>query len=792
MTWRRGRRPRLVPRPRRSAGRSRLLRVVRRSRLLRRVGAASLAAAAVAYVVLGLLSARTDTTATTFLPPSDPTITTLNEAGSSFGGDPVVVLAESDQPRALLGPDEIPKLIGAEGKLSKLPGVAAVYGPGTVLNQIAGSAQDMMATLSGRRDAVRKQATDQAQAQGATPQAADAAGNDAVAGFDQRYGPLLVRALPAGLPTVRNPSFVDAVTFDQQGAPRSEMQFVVPNQNAVSIIVRPRPGLDQAATAQLVDDARATVTGAGLAASRITVTGTPAVTASLGTTVEQEIPLLGALAVGLIAVCYGALRWRRRVRERLLPVAATLGATLLTLATLGWVGRPLSLGVVAFLPILIGIGSDFPAYLVDGTRRRIVVVTAAASAAGFGSLALSPLPFVRDLGVALAIGVLMTTALGFTVTRFLVRPERPVREAPPDVAPRTTPRWQRWSALAALALVAGVGWALLPHVDVAARPDQLAAGLPAIGDAQHAEDVLGSSGEMQILLRGPDVASPQALQWMRQVEDDTIVQFGDRMRPIVSLPDQLRFLGPSPSPEEIGAALDLVPGYLSGSVLRPDHHEAVMSFGLRLQDIGDQQAMIDALKASLPPTPPGTTTDVTGLPVAAGRAYALVEQDLYLANAAGIVAAGLVLLIGLPRRGDAVRAIVAAALATGWGLAVVMALGVALNPLTVALGSLTTATACEFTVMLIHRGRAGGSGRRLTTVAVAASAAALGYLALAASRLEVIRELGLLLAGAVLLSLAAGYAVTTFLPPRPVAPGRGAGSPDEPPAERIEREEVLT
>jgi hypothetical protein len=766
------------------------------------VAVVTLLAVALGYVALGLASSRTDTTATTFLPPDDPAIANLNEAASSFGGDPIVILLESDKPRALLGPDQVGRLIGAEGQLSRLPDVASIYGPGTVLNQLAGSAQNLMATLSGKRDADRRQATDQARAQGAAPADADAAGTAAVAAFDRRYGPLLVRALPAGLPTVHNPSFVDAVTFDPTGAPRSEMRFVVPNQNAVGIIVRPRQGLDQAGTEKLVDAAKQTVTGAGLSTSRITVTGTPAVAASLGATVKREIPLLGALAVGLIAVCYAAVRWRRRVRDRVVPVLAALSATLLTLATLSWIGRPLSLGVVAFLPILIGIGSDFPAYLVDGARRRVVAVTAAASATGFGSLALSPLPFVGDLGLALAIGVLMTAALGMVVSRVLVRPE-PEEEfgaepAPPRAEAAPMSRGGRLAALGVLTLVAAVGWVLLPHVDVTARPDQLAAGLPAISDAVHAEDVLGSSGETQILLRGPNMASPEALQWMRQTEDATVLQFGDRLRPIVSLPDQLRFLGPNPSAAEIGSALELVPGYLSSSVLRSDGREAVMSFGLRLQDIGDQQVLLDSLRASLPPTPPGTTAEVTGLPVAAVRAYALIKQDLYLANAAGIVAAGLVLLIGLRRRGDALRAVLAAALATGWGLALVMLLGVSLNPLTVALGSLTTATACEFTIMLVHRSRsARTSRRRVTTVVVAAAAAALGYLALGASQLTVIRELGVLLACAVALSLGAAYAVTTFLPPavdvpepdslpREPAPGADETAREE----QVEREEV--
>jgi predicted RND superfamily exporter protein len=115
-----------------------------------------------------------------------------------------------------------------------------------------------------------------------------------------------------------------------------------------------------------------------------------------------------------------------------------------------------------------------------------------------------------------------------------------------------------------------------------------------------------------------------------------------------------------------------------------------------------------------------------------------------------------VLAVGLRRRRDAVTAVSAAVLSTGWGLAAVWALGISLSPLTVALGSLTTATACEFTVMLANA----REHRRLRhTVGVAALSAALGYAVLAASGLAVIREFGLLLAVTVGLSYLAARLV---------------------------------
>jgi hypothetical protein len=152
------------------------------------------------------------------------------------------------------------------------------------------------------------------------------------------------------------------------------------------------------------------------------------------------------------------------------------------------------------------------------------------------------------------------------------------------------------------------------------------------------------------------------------------------------------------------------------------------------------------------------SADLVGLPVAAARGFDLVSQGRYLTNLAGIVAAGLVLLIGLSWRRVAGMAVLAAVLATGWGLAGTWLLGVPLNPLSVALGSLTTATACEFTVLLSYARRR-GTGTLGRTVSVAALAALLGYLALTASQLSVIRNFGLLLAFSVGLSLLAAQLV---------------------------------
>jgi hypothetical protein len=439
----------------------------------------------------------------------------------------------------------------------------------------------------------------------------------------------------------------------------------------------------------------------------------------------------------------------------------------------GWLHQPLSFGSVVLLPVLLGVGSTLPLYVAVMRNQRRVVAMGLASAGGFVALAVSPLPFVRELGIALALGVLCTVAIALLLRRVATRTgEIPLvamtamRTTPWDVViPRTTySRSTRRAVLVALALVAGLGWAVLPHLAVEANPLALARGLPELDEALAAEQILGSSGEISVQLRGPDVASPEALDWARRAEAAVTAGYGDRARPVLSLPTLLSFLGDAPTAEQIDAALDLFPSYLSSAVVTPDRRSALLIFGLKLADLDSQTQLLQQVRDALPVPPPGYSADLVGLPVAADRAYELISGHRYLANLAGIAIAGIVLAAGLRRRTDALRAVGAALLATGWGLAIIWATSGSLSPLTVAFGSLVTVTGCEFLVLLAEASRSGELWLH-RSVAFACLTSAIGYAALSASRLWLVREFGLVLTAALLLSYLAAKAVIWLFPP---------------------------
>jgi hypothetical protein len=753
----------------------------------------------IGLLVLGVLAAtagglarlRVETTLSSFLPQGDPSVAAIENNARSFGGDPIVALIESNTPRQLLlDQQQFRNLLKLEGALAQLPDVATVYGPATVINQLAISSQDMIARISGERDALRAQAESAARNRGLSDAAVTAAGDAAVAPFDQRYGALLVKGLPAGLPTTNNPSFISSVIYDQTGQPRTQWHFVVPNANSVAVLVRPRQDLDEAGTERLVSAVRSAVGAAGLTTSRVTVTGVPAITAQLTSEVGAEMPLLGGLAALALLLRFLIAPARVSRLRRLWPLLASVVGSALTLAVFGWVGVPMSVGAIGLFPLLLGIGSSFPLYLASFADKRRVIVVSLASAAALGSLAVSPLPFVRELGLALALGVLLTVVATVLLGRVFAPSVEPSDIPARVVAQPAMSPGRRWLALGVLVAVAGLGWMMLPKLSVQANPEDLAQGLPELRDAQYAEQVLGSSGQVSIVLNGADTQSPPALRWLNQAEDIEIARFGDQVHPILTAPDLLSFLGGSPTSDQVAAGVQLLPSYLVGAVFTPDGQQATMIFGLRFQDLGAQTRLLDGVRAALPPPPAGYHVDVVGLPVAADRAYQLVSADRFLSNGIGILAAGLVLTLGLRRRRDGLRAMLAAALATGWTLAALWALGQPLNPLTVALGSLITVTGCEFTVLLVDAYQSGASRLR-RVIALACVTSAIGYLALVPSRIALIRDFGIALAATVLFTYLAATAVVRLIPVtgRPVTPRRA--DPEIQPAEK-EPAEVST
>lgn len=643
--------------------------------------------------------------------------------------------------------------------LARLKPVRVVYGPGTFLNESVRAVQDAVtaelgqlqrgidqaAAAAGRQ--ARKAGLSAAQQQ----QAADAARATAQQQAQTDFQRLALSSGIQGIPQIDSKGFISQIVFDPaRGAdvPKARFSALFPSRDAALIQVRLRPELSSSDRARAIALIRAAV-GMKMFAShnggRYTVSGVPVVTDALAGSLTHGISILLIAAVVAMAL---ALLLLFRARRRLLPLLVALAAAGMTFGAMALAGVGLTMASIAVLPVLIGLAVDYAVQFqsrVEEQREAIpaqhgaeavgraaragaptIATAGLATGVGFLVLLLSPVPMVRGFGVLLVVGIAIAFACALTAGSAALaltgkRPAAAPRE-PPGPGRFALPRvvlavsLRRPGRVLAVALaLAACGWAAESQTRVVSDIQRLVpADLPALRDLATLQDATHSSGELDVLVQGADVARPDVVRWMSSYQQRVLRRFGyteakgcgaATLCPAFSLPDL--FQGSSTKTQgAIDTLLAAVPAYFSSSVLTRDHTAATLAFGIRLMGLDRQQQVVEAMRAELDP-PPGVHARLAGLPVIAAQANADLASTWrrLLTLVAGLLAVGLVLLAVFRRVERALVPLVPIVLATGWSSLLLWATRVPLNPMSATLGVLVIAISTEFGVLLSERFR---------------------------------------------------------------------------------------
>ena len=770
----------------------------------------------------GLLALRLDpsTGVDTLAGRSSDAYRATEDLHRTFGDDAVVVLIDERVADLVLTAD-LGRTIRLEGclggnvprgakpyggaqspcaALAQLKPIKLVYGPGTFLNESVRAVQNavmrQLRAIQRQVDAVPAEQRAQAQAQAA----------------DQIKRLWLASGL-RDIPQIDSKPFISQIVFDAaRGAdvPKARFAALFPSKDAALIQLRLRPDLTAAQRARAIDLIRQATEmplfrlrrGAGY-----TVSGVPVVTDTLAGSVTGGIAALLIAAVAAMAL---ALLLLFKARLRLLPLLIALAAAALTFGAMALAGAGLTMAAVAVLPVLIGLAVDYAiqfqsrveeqrakgdegrAAVIAATRAGAptIATAALATATGFLVLLLSPIPMVRGFGLLLVIGIAIafvtalvagSAALGATPTGWARpgarKPTMPARIAPALAGARelfadatkailhaSLHKPQRVLAIAAA--LATLGWIADTQTNVVSDVRKLVpADLPALQDLNTLQDKTASSGEIDVLIQGDDVATPQVVRWMTAYQQRVLRRFGydesqgcraATLCPAFSLPDLLQGSDAS-SQRAIDTLLRAVPPYFSQAVLTRQRDAAALAFGIRLMDLEDQQRVIEAMRDELDP-PPGIRARLAGTPVIAAQANADLASPWrrLLTLLAGLAAVALVLLAVFRRAERALVPLAPIALATGWSALVLFATRVPLNPMSATLGALVIAISTEFAVLLSERFRQeraaghdveqalartyGSTGRAVLASGVTAIA---GFGVLAVSDFRMLRDFGI-------------------------------------------------
>ncbi len=703
--------------------------------------------------------------------------------------------------------------------LAQLKPAHVVYGPGTFLNESVRTVQNavlgelgaaqtrVQRAVAAARASARQQGLD-ADARSQLVAAARGQAQQQAASDLQR---LALSSGIQGVPQIDSKPFISQIVFDPaRGAdvPKARFAYLFPSRDAALIQVRLRPELTSAQRSRAIELIRAAVRMPLFASrngGRYTVSGVPVVTRDLAATVTGQVGLLLGAAVVAMAL---ALLLVFRARRRLLPLLVALAATGLTFGAMALLGAGLTMASLAVLPVLIGLAVDYAIQLQSRVEEQrasgvegpeaiaraaragapTVATAALATATGFLVLLLSPIPMVRGFGLLLVLGIALALVCALTAgsaalalappARRRTRPTplagalagagelladamRPFARAALAAAERRPAR-----VLAVALSLAALGWVADTQTRVVSDIRQLVpSDMPALRDLTTLQDATASSGEIDVLVQGGDLARPQVVRWMSAYQTRVLKRFGyadgrscraATLCPAFSLPDLFQAAN-AKSAKAIHALLRQVPPYFSSSVITRDRTAATLAFGIRLMPLDEQQRVVQAMRAELDP-PAGVQARLAGLPVIAAQANADLSSPWRRLGTlvVGLLAVALVLLAVFRRAERALVPLVPIALATGWSALVLYATRVPLNPMSATLGALVIAISTEFSVLLSERFRQErGAGHASSTAlerayrstgrAVLASGvtAIAGFGVLAISDIRMLRDFGI-------------------------------------------------
>ena len=614
----------------------------------------------------------------------------------------------------------------------------------------------------------------------------------------------LVRAAPDGSLDLSSPLEADAKTIGSAAwvadvrADRLAPELLV---SADGRTVALNVYLDEAAVANPEPVVAAVRQAAGKRAAW--VSGVPTFRVDANTAVGRETLRFVPATLAMI----GLLLWLIFADFRALAVSLTTASvgTWVVMGLMGSLGIPLSMSTMVLPTILLALGCTYVMHLLTASLRRQeagslaqaldptampIALSGLTTSAGFGAMSLVDIEAIRQVGILGAVGVLVM--LGTTLTLAPALLGSAALGPPPPwietfrrrgarlVHAASTRRPRLVVAIWVLGiLVVGTGALLLRvDTDVTRWFDR---GTPVREDYESIRRELAGITPMNVVVDSVDgsaISDPELLASIDALA--SFIRRQPRVGKVVSVADPLRqlnggFLGdPSqPLPDDPALAeqylllLDGVPQL--PDFITADHQQA--SLAIRLDRNGARYLLDLARRIQdwwAAHGSPHAQIRPTGIMLQFARSTDEIAWGQIRGLAGALLAIGAILLAALRRPGLTALALLPNALPVLLAFGVMGLLGIPLDASTVFVGSLALGIAVDDTVHLIsevHRREAQGDSlakalegalyRVLPALCFTTVVIVLGFAVMGASSLEVIRNLGLVTGGILIVCLAA-------------------------------------
>lgn len=559
------------------------------------------------------------------------------------------------------------------------------------------------------------------------------------------YGPVSVLAAaweeldtgqPSGDIPLDNQDFIKSVLYDGQGNISPAMKPLVPDDNHVLINVIPRGNMSDEEALQVTTDIEDFLNISSLATVEVTVVSGAKVVNAISLSVGSNMNVLLALSV-IVMILILVLLFR--VRWRLLSLFMVIISALWTFGLMGYLSIPLTMTTMAVLPILIGLGIDFSIqfhnrYQEEITRRDSVgeaIVTSVtqmlpvvgigllATIIGFITLYISKVPMIRDFGVVLAMGIIISYLVGLFLLHSIVyladrkAPVKKLKVASREASGRIE-RILAWVGRMAIkntlwifivAVVFAVAGGIVDHwLPVNTDYEELMPqDTPELVEMRELREIVGTGEEIYFIVEAEDVTAAEVLSWQKDFLDGALAR-----HPEILSAESLATIvseaagGVIPPQPQIDAVLAGTPPQYLSQFLADDRMMTKMSINIKYMSLEETLTLLQSVQDEAR-TPAGVSFSPVGsVAIGANIMDAVVGSRLSL-NLICLGAVLVVLVLVYRRFGSTVFTILPVGAVIAWSSLDMYLIGIPLNPLTAILGVLVIGICTEFMVLLTGR-----------------------------------------------------------------------------------------
>jgi hydrophobe/amphiphile efflux-3 (HAE3) family protein len=657
----------------------------------------------------------------------------------NFGGEPITVLLTGNLDK-IFSPSNLAVLARFEQQLSADERYRSIISPLTVLEAAIEEAnqqrQALQQQLALAQEAAAAQARAAAAAMGLGELEQELAAEQAMAEVLAEFQPQIERMQLIGEPALDNPLFIAAVLYDDEGAVSPEMRSLVPDNKHALILVTPQGNLSDDEDLQVAVDIENFFNVNLLNGVETKVIASSKLIDAISSSMNNNIKILLGLAVVVMILVLMVLF---RVRWRLLSLFMVGVGALWTFGLMGYVSIPLTMATMGVLPILIGLGIDYSIqfqnrYQEELLRKRTVGdaivsslsnmfssvgIALLATVIGFITLYISEVPMIRDFGVALTVGIILCYLVAiFLLHSILYRSDKrapiaKLRKASTEASGRTERILLRVGRLAIhhtlwifiLSVAFGVAGGIVDHwlPKNTDYEELMPQDIPALRDVREVRLIIGSGGEIRLMVEADDAASPEVLSWLKDYEDEALASHSELLS--VNSPAALvseAAGGVIPPREQIEAILAATPPLYLNQVLSADRTAAGVSFAI--QDISFEEIhdLIEVVKAEAEPPAGVEISPVGSLALGSATMDSVIGQRFTM-NLICLGAVFIVLLAVYRRLIRAIFTIIPVGAVIAWSSLDMYLIGIPLNPLTAVLGVIIIGICTEFMVLLTGR-----------------------------------------------------------------------------------------